>query len=189
MIIVVVIIVLVVFSGPIYMYIRARQAVTVDVRALTIDEIIEIGTKTSESALRRIRGRADVFSIPDVPGGVAWHARNGHVYATYLAVPFPDGTGYRVAASVRVQALVKMFSVRDAERASKAHPHGVAEYVGGQVGSWLGQKIWLWSNARKVLFRRWQTFAALKRADARKLAAMSAPSGPHAPEFSAGPGA
>jgi len=169
----VIIILLLVFSGPVYMYIRARQVVSVDVHALTSGEIIDIGTKNSESAFRSIRGKAQLFQPPDLPGGVGWGARNGHVWTTYVAVPLPNEAGYRVGAGVQADRIYKMFSVQDMLRASDAgrrsgNQHGAASYVGGQFGTWLGQKIWLWSHARKVLFRRWRTFSELKKADARK---------------------
>jgi hypothetical protein len=101
----VIIVLLLVFSGPVYMYIRARQVVSIDVRALTLDEIVGIGTKKSESAFRRVRGRAKVFQSPDLPGGVGWSARNGHVWTTYVVVPLPDGAGYRVGAGVQVDKI------------------------------------------------------------------------------------
>ncbi len=173
--IIVVIIVLIVFSGPIYMYIRARQVVTVDVQALSLNEILEISTKASIPALRTVERNVGVFTDPELPGVVGWNARNGHVIVSYYAVPLADGTGYRVAATARPQALFRTFSMRGLEQAmSSKRPNGGSEYLGGVVGSWLGQKIWLWSHARKVLFRRWRAFSALKRADQRRLAALTA---------------
>lgn len=175
LLIIVIIIVLIVFSGPIYMYIRARQVVTVDVQALSLSEILEIGTKASIPALRRVEKNVQVFTDPQLPGVVGWNARNGHVIASYYAMPIEDGAGYRVAATARPQALFRTFSMRGLEQAmSSKRPNGAAEYLGGVVGSWLGQKLWLWSHARKVLFRRWRTFSALKRADQGKLAALTA---------------
>jgi len=175
----VIIILILVFSGPVYMYIHARQVVSIDVHALTLDDIIDIGTKNSESAFRRVRGRAKVFQSPDLAGGVGWSARNGHVWTTYVAVPLPKKAGYRVGAGVQVDKIYKMFSLQDMQLVSDVgravgYQHGASYYVGGQVGSWVGQKIWLWSHARKVLFRRWRTFSELKKADARKAAALTA---------------
>jgi hypothetical protein len=174
LLIIVVIIVLIVFSGPIYMYIRARQVVSVDVQALSLNEILEIGTKTSIPALRSVERNVQVFTDPKLPGVVGWNARNGHVICSYYAVPLTDGTGFRVAATARPQALGRTFSMRGLEQAmSSRRPNGGSEYLGGVVGSWLGQKIWLWSHARKVLFRRMRTFSALKRADQGKLAVLA----------------
>jgi hypothetical protein len=187
----VIIILLLVLSGPVYMYIRARQVVSIEVRGLTLDEIIDIGTKKSESALRRVRGRANVFQSPNLPGGVGWSAHNGHVWTTYVAVPLPDGAGYRVGAGVQVDKIYRMFSLQDMQRASAVgravgDQHAVAGYVGAQVGTWVGQKIWLWSHARKVLFHRWQTFSELEQADARKMGAPTArPARPDIPADSA----
>jgi hypothetical protein len=122
----IIVIVLVMFSLPLYLYIRARQAASVDVRALDLDEIVEIGTRTSESALRRVRGRARVFAVPDLPGSVVWQARNGRVYVTYAVFPL------RVGASARPEPLVGLFSVRDRELAmTSGRPHGLAEHIGG----------------------------------------------------------
>jgi hypothetical protein len=177
--VILIIVLLLLLSGPVYMYIRARQVISVDVRALTLDEIVDIGTKNSESAIRRMRGRANVFQSPNLPGGVGWSARNGHVWTTYVAVPLPGGAGYRVGAGVQVDKIYKMFSLQDMQLASDVgravgDQHAVAGYVGAQVGSWVGQKIWLWSHARKVLLHRWRTFSELKRADARKTGAPAA---------------
>jgi hypothetical protein len=174
--IVLIVILILLLSGPVYMYIRARQVVTIELHALPLDEIVDIGTKNSESAFRRIRGRAEVFDSRDLPGGVGWSAHNGRVWTTYVAMPLPDGAGYRVGAGVGMAKLYQMFSLRDMQRMSDAgravgYQHGGSYYVGAQVGTWFGQKIWLWSHARKVLYHRWRTFSALKSADARKAVA------------------
>lgn len=183
----VIIIVLVVFSGPVYMYIRAGQVVSIDVQALDLDEIVEIGTKTSESALRRLGGRSQAFPIPKMPGSVGWQAQNGRVLVSYLAMPLPGGAGYRVGATARPEALFRTFSIQGLEQAMLTRREGaVGYYIGSVVGSWLGQKIWLWSHARKVLYRRWRTLGALKRADAQKVAALTPPQAvqPSAPSAS-----
>jgi len=169
---------LLVLCGPVYMYIRARQAISIDVHALTPDEIIDIGTKNSESAFRRMRGRAQVFQAADLPGGVGWCARNGHVWTTYVAVPLPDKAGYRICAGVQLDKIYRTFSLQAMQLESSigravGYQYGASSYVGGQVGTWLGQKIWLWSHARKVLFRRWRTFSELSKADAGKAAALN----------------
>jgi hypothetical protein len=181
LIVVIIIILILVLAGPVYMYVHARQVVSIDVRALTLDEILDIGTKNSESAFRRMRGRAKIFHSPDLAGGVVWAARNGHVYTTYMAMPLSGNAGYRIGAGVQVDKIYQMFSLQEMQLASNigravGWEHGAAYYAGGQVGSWLGQKIWLWSHARKVLFRRWRTFSELKKADARRAAILPASS-------------
>ncbi len=169
--IIIVLIVLIVFGGPIYLYIRARQVVTVDVQALGLNEILDIGTKASIPALRTVERNVQVWRDPELPGVAAWNARNGHVLTYYYALPLPDGTGYRVAATARPQALFRTFSMRDLELAiNSGMKNGGSYYVGGVLGSWLGQKIWLWSHARKVVYHRWRTFGALRQADQGKLA-------------------
>jgi hypothetical protein len=170
--IVLIVILIVLLSGPVYMYIRARKIITIELHSLPLDEIVDIGTKNSESALRRVRGRAKVFESPNLPGGVGWSAHNGHVWTTYVAMPLPDGAGYRVGAGVQMNKLYEMFSLRDMQTVSDVgrafgYQHGGSYYVGAQVGTWFGQKIWLWSHARKVLVHRWRTFNALKKADER----------------------
>ena len=188
--IIIVLIVVILFSGPIYMYIRARQVVTVDVQALGLNEILDIGTKASIPALRTVERNVQVFKDPEIPGVAAWNARNGHVITSYYAVPLPDGTGYRVAATARPQALFRTFSMRGLELAmNSGMKNGGSYYVGGVLGSWLGQKIWLWSHARKVVFRRWRTFGALGRADQGKLAVLTTQHAPMtglSPESGAG---
>jgi hypothetical protein len=172
---VLIIVLIVLLAGPVYMYIRARRVVTVDVHALTLDEIVDLGTKNSESAIRRVRGRAKVFQSQELPGGVGWSAHNGHVWTTYVVAPLPDGAGYRIGAGVQMDKLYKMFSLTEMQITSdvfRAHGYdnGGSYYVGAQVGTWVGQKLWLWSHARKVLYHRWLTFGALQKADARKAA-------------------
>jgi len=166
----VLIVVIVLLALPVTMYIRARHVVSIDVRGLTLDEITDIGTKSSESAVRRLRGRAQVSTVPDLAAAVTWNARNGRVYTTYLVVPAADGSGYRIGAAALQSNIFKMFSIREMEAAHRSQSHGMSEYVGYQVGSWVGQRIWLWSYARVVLYRRWRTLGALKRADERKTA-------------------
>jgi hypothetical protein len=186
--VVIIIIVVILLAIPVAMYVRARQVVSIDVHSLTLDEIVETGTKTSESAIRRLRGRAQVENIPGMAGAVAWQARNSRVYTMYAAVPLESGTGYRVGAGVgKADKLYKMFSITDMEAAHRAgrrrgDDHGAAGYVGGQMGTWLGQKLWLWSSSRTVLYRRWRTLGALKRADERKMAVVAP--GPGAAQIS-----
>ena len=50
---------------------RAEKLVAFEISGLTRDQIIDIGTKASESPLRRLRGRAKVFSLNDEAGSVA----------------------------------------------------------------------------------------------------------------------
>jgi hypothetical protein len=167
-VILLIIILIVIFAVPVAMYIRARQVVSVDVHGLALDEIVDIGTKSSEAAFRRVRGRAQVTAVPDLPGAVTWSARNGRVYTTYLVVPREDGSGYRIGAAALQSNIFKMFSIREMEAAHLAMPNGAATYVGAQFGTWLGQRLWLWSSARVVLYRRWRTLGALKRAGERR---------------------
>jgi hypothetical protein len=79
-----------------------------------------------------------------------------------------DGSGYRIGAAALQRNIFKMFSLHELEMAHLRKPHGASEYIGYQIGSWLGQRLWLWSHARKVLYHRWRTLGALKRADERK---------------------
>lgn len=95
-----VIIILIVVVGLGYQKYRGNQALTfthIDVTGLTLDEIVNIGSKASGSLAGRLVG-----SVPGarrVGDGAEWHAQIQGSVMAFRAEPLPGGSGYRVGGA------------------------------------------------------------------------------------------
>ena len=95
-----VIIILIVLGGLGYQKFRGNQALTfthIDVAGLTLDEIVQIGTKASGSLAGRLVG--SMPSARSVDGGTEWHAQIQGSVMSFRAEPLPDGGSYRVGGA------------------------------------------------------------------------------------------
>ncbi|HEX3961179.1 MAG TPA: hypothetical protein VHZ03_31930 [Trebonia sp.] len=130
----------------------AQRMVYIEVHGLTLEQVIDIGTKASESAFRRLRGRAKVFNFRD--GSVGWNARCAGGAITYIVTPLEDGSGFRVGAAALAQKAIKMYGVADLS----------TDY--GRTKFFLYRIMWAMGiphNPRALLWRRWRGLNAIKR--------------------------
>jgi hypothetical protein len=139
-----------------WMGMRAMSLVYIDVAGLTVEQITDIGTKASESMMRRLRGRAQVYPEPD--GSVTWHAQSGGGVMTFSVVPLGDDGRYRVGA---VATAVKAAQHRGAIDLSTDWGKSKA------LTNWLMWKMGIPANARVLLRRRRKALNAIERAGLR----------------------
>lgn len=133
---------------------RAEKLVGFEISGLTRDQIIDIGTKASESPFRRLRGRAKVFALNDEAGSVAWNAKCNGGYMTFIVTPLPDDSGFLVGARSMGPRLIQMYGVADLN----------TDY--GRTKFWLYYLMWklgIPHNPRALLYRRWKGLNAIKR--------------------------
>jgi hypothetical protein len=132
---------------------RAQKFIYIDVGGLSMEQIVDIGTKASETALRRLRGRAQTYTLDD--GGVLWNAKCNGGYVTFVVKPLADGSGFRVGAHSPRPKDIKMYGVADL----------TTDY--GRTKFFLYRLLWMMGiphNPRALLFRRWRGLNAIKRA-------------------------
>jgi hypothetical protein len=151
------VIILIILVAPIAMLkllgMRAQKFVYIDVGDLSMEQIVNIGTKASETAWRRLRGRAPTYTLAD--GSVLWNAKCNGGHMTFLVKALPDGSGFRVGAhSLRPRDI---------------HMYGVADLTTdyGRTKFFLYRLLWMMGiphNPRALLFRRWRGLNAIKRA-------------------------
>jgi hypothetical protein len=150
-----------------WMGMRAMSWRYVEVSGLTAAEIADIGTKASESMLRRMRGRAKVYQLPD--GALAWSAKNGGGVLSFIVTPLPNGQGYRVggrAEELKVaqqRVVVEGWVGRNGETILDLR----SDYLKAKIlVNWIFWKLGIPSNARALLMRRHKTLNAIVRAGA-----------------------
>jgi hypothetical protein len=147
-----------------WMGIRAMTTVAIEVPGLTTDQITDIGTKASESMVRRLRGRARLYPQPD--GSVTWYAQSGGGVMTFNVEELPDGSGHRIIAAATSVKVVQHRGVIDLNTdwgKSKA------------IVNWIMWKLGIPANARVLLRRRRKALHAIERAAVR---AQSVPQSP-----------
>jgi hypothetical protein len=131
----------------------AQRMVYIEVHGLTLEQVIDVGTKASESAFRRLRGRAKVFTFHD--GSVGWNARCAGGAITFIVTPLEDGSGgFRVGAAALAQKAIKMYGVADLS----------TDY--GRTKFFFYRMMWAMGiphNPRALLWRRWRGLNAIKR--------------------------
>jgi hypothetical protein len=76
-----------------YMGVRAMSPVYIDVSGLTAEQIVDIGTKASTPAVKRLLGRPQ--SYPSEEGGIRWDVGGRGGVMSFLVTALPDG-GFRV---------------------------------------------------------------------------------------------
>lgn len=132
----------------------AMNTVSIVVNGLSMEQIVDIGTKRSESALRRLRGRAKVYQATDGSGSVYWNAKCGGGSVTFMVTPLVDGS-FDVSAAATSMKLVKKYGGFDL----------TSDY--GRTHFWLYALLWKFGiphNPRALLFCRWRGLHAIKRA-------------------------
>jgi hypothetical protein len=149
-----------------WMGMRAMSWRYIEVSGLTPEQIADIGTKASESMLRRMRGRAQVYQLPN--GALTWYAKNGGgVLAFIVTPPLPNGQGYRVggrAEELKVaqqRVVVEGWTGTDGKTVLDLH----SDYLKAKIlTNWIFWKLGIPANARSLLLRRRKTLNAIERA-------------------------
>ena len=106
---------------------------------------MDIGTRASETALRRLRGRAKTYTLND--GGVLWNAKCNGGYVTFVVKPLADGSGFSAGAHSPQPKDIKMYGC----------PTSATDY--GRTKFFLYRLLWMMGiphNPRALLFRRWR---------------------------------
>lgn len=135
-----------------YQGIRAMRTVTIQVSGLTVEQIVEIGTKVSHSFVRRLLGRPQAQPTPD--GGAIWYIRSGAGVMTVLVEPRQEG-GFHVSAAAT--------SMRIAQHNGLIDPNtdwGRAKII----TNWLFRLMGIPHNARKLMRQRRRVLRAISRA-------------------------
>jgi hypothetical protein len=116
-----------------YQKFRGMQALTfthVDIAGLTLEEIVEIGTKASSSLAGRVMGGTP--TARRVSNGVEWQSQIQGSVMVFRVTPLPNGTGYRVggaATKMRI-ARTNIGSDRGIWGISKAMTNGLMAVLG-----------------------------------------------------------
>jgi hypothetical protein len=139
-----------------WMGIRATTPAAIEVPVLTLEQITDIGTKASESMVRRLRGRAKVYPEPD--GSVSWHAQSGGGVMTFNVEPLSDGRGHRVIAAATSVKAAQHRGVMDLST-----DWGKSKLI----TNWILWKLGIPANARVLLRRRRKALNAIERAALR----------------------
>jgi hypothetical protein len=147
-----------------WMGVRAMTAVAIEVPGLTTEQITDIGTKASESMVRRLRGRAKLYPQPD--GSVTWYAQSGGGVMTFNVEALPDGSGHRIIAAATSVKVAQHRGVMDLST-----DYGKAKLI----TNWILWKLGIPANARVLLRRRRKALHAIERAGVR---AQSVPQSP-----------
>ena len=87
-----------------YMGARATRHVSIDVACLSLDQIIDIGTKSSASTVKPYAAR---------DGAVEWQTRSKGGVMLYRVLPLPDYLGFRVESWATAVITVRMRGSQD----------------------------------------------------------------------------
>lgn len=134
---------------------RAMQVVFIDVGGLTIDQLLDVGTKASESFIQRLGGRAQPVRFQD--GSIGWNAISRGGVMTFRVTQLPNGYGFRVEA--------KATTVKEARMGGYIDP----KTTWGRskiLTNWIYLLLGIPQNARVLLRRRRQALRAIGRAGA-----------------------
>jgi hypothetical protein len=138
-----------------YMGVRAMTPVSIDVNGLTLEQIVDIGTKASTPALKRLAGRPQSYQTPE--GEVGWDVGGSGGVMTFLIRALPSG-GFRVTGR--------------ATTVMTAHAPGRTinlETTFGRAKFWtviVCRILHIPHNARQLLRRRRRALDAIGRAGA-----------------------
>lgn len=136
-----------------YLGVRAMKAESIEVSGITLDQIIDIGTKASQSIVKRMLGRPQTSRTPD--GDIQWGVQSKGGLMIFRIRALPDGRGFRVEAWAE--------EVRAARVWGQMNPHTI-EGRARILTNWLCRALGIPQNARQLLRRRRRTLNAIARA-------------------------
>jgi len=94
-----------------YMGARATRHVSIEVACLSLDQIVDIGTKSSISMVKRAVGRPQPYAAAD--GAVEWRTQSKGGVMLYRVLPLPDYLGFRVESWATTVTITRMQGSQD----------------------------------------------------------------------------
>jgi hypothetical protein len=149
-----------------YMGVRAMRPSGIQVQALTLDEIVAVGTKVSNSRMKRIFTKPKPQHLPD--GSVAWPIRSKAGEMVVVVGP-ASGGGYEVLAAATTVMAARLPGYADPDT-----DWGRSKII----ATWFCARLGIPQNARKLLWQRRRVMKAISRAELRAVARSAASSGP-----------
>ena len=89
----------------------ATRHVSVDVACLSLDQVVDIGTNSSTSMVKRVVKRPQPYAAED--GAVEWRTQSTGGVMLYRVLPLPDYLGYRVESWATTVPIAGMPGSRD----------------------------------------------------------------------------
>jgi hypothetical protein len=90
----------------------ATQRVFIEVACLSLDQIVDIGTKSSTSMVKRVLRRPQPYAAED--GAVEWRTQSkGGGVMLYRVLPLPDYLGFRVESWATTVTIAQMQGLQD----------------------------------------------------------------------------
>jgi hypothetical protein len=89
-----------------YIGARATRHVSIEVACLSLDQIVDIGTKSSTSMVKRTVGRPQPYAAAD--GAVEWRTQSKGGVMLYRVLPLPDYLGFRVESWATTVTITRM---------------------------------------------------------------------------------
>jgi len=89
-----------------YLGARATRRVSIEVACLSLDQVVDIGTRSSASMVTRAAGRPRPYAAED--GAVEWRAHSKGGVMLYRVLPLPDDLGYRVESWATTVTIAQM---------------------------------------------------------------------------------
>ena len=94
-----------------YIGARATRHVSIEVACLSLDQIVDIGTKSSTSMVKRAIGRPQPYAAAD--GAVEWRTQSKGGVMLYRVLPLPDYLGFRVESWATTVTITRMQGSQD----------------------------------------------------------------------------
>lgn len=94
-----------------YLGARAIRHLSIDVACLPLDQVVDIGTRSSASIARRTAGRPQPYAADD--GAVEWRAQTKAGVMHFRVLPLPDDLGYRVESWATTVTIGRMQGSQD----------------------------------------------------------------------------
>jgi hypothetical protein len=94
-----------------YMGARATRRVFIEVACLSLDQIVDIGTKSSTSMVKRAVRRPQPSAAAD--GAVEWRTQSKGGVMLYRVLPLPDYLGFRVESWATTVTITRMQESQD----------------------------------------------------------------------------
>jgi hypothetical protein len=136
-----------------YMGVRAMKAEYIEVSGVTVEQIIEIGTKASTSVVKRMLGRPQASRTPE--GDIQWGVQSKGGLMIFRVRALPDDRGFRIDGWAE--------EIRAARVWGQMNPHTV-DGRARILTNWMCRALGIPQNARQLLRRRRRTLNAIARA-------------------------
>jgi len=94
-----------------YLGTRATRHVSIEVACLSLDQIVDIGTKSSTSMVKRAAGRPQPYAAAD--GAVEWRTQSKGGVMLYRVLPLPDYLGFRVESWATTVTITRVQGSQD----------------------------------------------------------------------------